>query len=57
LYQNFGIPYYLIFDLDLKEVKVYKLSENKYALLNYKNEGFTFDGDYNIQPNFSSVFQ
>jgi len=57
LYQNFGIPYYLIFDLDLKEVIAYKLSENKYSVFDYKKEGFTLDGDCSIQPNFNAVFE
>jgi len=57
LYQNFGIPYYLIFDLDLKEIISYKLSENNYKVFDYKIEGFVLKGECFIQPDFEGTFE
>lgn len=57
LYQNFGIKYYLIFDLDLKEILAYKLSEKKYELFNCKKEGFALKSGCNIHSNFDKVFE
>jgi len=56
LYQNFGIPYYLIFDLDLKEIMAYRLAENKYEVFDCQKEGFTLNSDCFIQPNFDAAF-
>jgi len=56
LYQNFGISYYLIFDLDLKEVLAYHLTEKKYELFNYKKIGFNLKNGCFIKPNFDEVF-
>lgn len=57
LYQNFGIPYYLIFDLDEKEVLAYQLNNGKYELFDYLKEGFDLKSGCSIKPNFNSVFE
>jgi len=57
LYQNFDIPYYLMFDLDLKEILAYQLIKNKYQPFNYQKEGFNLEDGCIIQPNFKAVFE
>ena len=57
LYQNFDIPYYLIFDLELKEILAYHLTEKKYQLFNYQKQGFKFEDGCFIKPNLEAVFE
>lgn len=58
LYQQQKIPYYLIVDLDKKQVEIYVLSEDdKYELKNYEdNFPFEFDNNCSIEVSFQNIW-
>ncbi len=59
LYEQAGIAYYLIADVDEKKLEIYQLIDGKYilqSLLNNNSFNFTFNNDCTATANFSSVF-
>lgn len=57
LYQQQGVKYYLIVDVDKKTVEVYELKSGKYELQPQNNSPlFNVDDDCIITPEFSKVF-
>lgn len=58
LYQQEKIPYYIIVDVNKKEVEVYILNKNGQYEQKLHNNTFTFqlDNDCNIEVNFSSIW-
>ncbi len=56
LYQQQGVKYYLIVDIDKKSIEIYQLINYKYELQN-NNGPFTFDlNGCNIQPELDKVW-
>lgn len=57
LYQQQGVKYYLIVDIDKKIIEVYELKNNSYHLLpNDSPYEFILDDSCSITPGFSNVF-
>ena len=60
LYEQFGIPCYLIIDLDKKETELYRLTEKKYKLISFRNNesvSFTLDADCSIAVNLNNIWE
>jgi Uma2 family endonuclease len=57
LYEQQGVRFYLLVDIDLKKIEVYQYSNRKYELrkeeLNYR---FEMENGCTITPDFSSIF-
>jgi Uma2 family endonuclease len=58
LYEQQKIPYYIIVDLDKKQVEIFVLSEDgKYELKNYEDHfQFEFDNNCSIQVSFQNIW-
>jgi Uma2 family endonuclease len=57
LYQQQGVKYYLIVDIDKKTIEVYHLKNESYHLLpGDRSYEFHLDEDCNIRPGFSTIF-
>lgn len=60
LYQQFGIPYYLIIDADKKEIEIYRLEEKKYQQVPVQNKSsFSFQLEENcmIEVNLQAIWE
>ncbi len=60
LYQQFGIPYYLVIDADKKEIEIYRLEEKKYQQVPVQNEtSFSFQLEENcmIEVNLQAIWE
>jgi Uma2 family endonuclease len=60
LYQNEGIKYYLIVDVDGEKMEIYQLVNNKYTLVNDTSSGsfeFIFDDTCSANVNFADVWK
>lgn len=57
LYQQQGVKYYLIVDVDKKTIEVYHLKNKSYQLLpNDSSPQFVLEEACTIQPDFSTIF-
>lgn len=57
IYQQQGVKYYLIVDIDKKLIEVYQLKSDKYELnAPTNNPLFILDEECSISPNLSNVF-
>jgi Uma2 family endonuclease len=60
LYQQFGIPYYLIIDADKKEIEIFQLTGKKYTPVTFDaNEPYTFifGADCTIAVKWNNVWK
>jgi Uma2 family endonuclease len=55
IYEQQGVLYYLIVDVDLKKIEVFKLTDGKYQAVN-DSYVFTLDDNCTISPDFKFVF-
>lgn len=58
LYEQQGIKYYLLVDIDAKKVEVYELDKEEYFLRDeHDSRVFELEDDCNISPDFSAIFE
>ncbi len=56
LYEQEGVKYYLIVDVDKILIEIYELKDGKYTLQPKENFEFRFEGDCKIIPDFRSIW-
>ena len=57
LYQNQGVKYYLIVNIDMKTIEIFELIEGTYQLqINKTSIRFELNNDCVIEPDFTNVF-
>jgi Uma2 family endonuclease len=60
LYQQFGIPYYLVIDADKKELEIYRLEEKKYQQVPLQKEmsfSFQLEESCMIEVNLQAIWE
>jgi Uma2 family endonuclease len=57
LYEQQGVKYYLLVDIDVQKIEVYELADGKYSLWeNNIDQPFELENDCRISPDFSAIF-
>lgn len=57
IYEQQGVKYYLLVDIEKKEIEVYELAEAKYRLRDKQKHTFQLEEDCSVDPDFSAIFE